>query len=98
MTTPSPMERPDLYVLARLLERLWRDDAPMLKTHLQVAANVNYDVFLRYLSWMHERGLITMENSADGRERVALTPKGHEAYRRLVQWINEMVHGRMPGG
>src|SRR2546425_12972745 len=43
------LERPDLYVVARLLERLWREDAPMLKTRLQVAANVNYDVFSRYL-------------------------------------------------
>ncbi len=43
----SSLDRPDLYVVARLLERLWREEAPMLKTRLQVAANVNYDVFSR---------------------------------------------------
>lgn len=69
----------------------------MLKTRLQVAANVNYDVFSRYLAWMVAKGLAALENSPDGHERVALTPKGYEAYRRLVQWINEVVHGRMPG-
>ena len=93
MADGRPMERPDLYVVARLLERLWREDAPMLKTRLQVAANVNYDVFTRYLSWLLARGLVVLENSPDGHERVALTPKGHEAYRKLVQWINEVVRG-----
>src|SRR6266568_1852455 len=31
-------------------------------------------------------------------ERVILTPKGYEAYRRLVQWINEVVRGLPPRG
>jgi len=95
MTVPGP-DRPDLYVVARLLERLWREDEPMLKTRLQVAANVNYDVFTRYLDWMCARDLAVLEDSADGHERVALTPKGREAYRKLVQWINEVVEGRFP--
>lgn len=95
MPAPSPMDRPDLYVVARLLERLWREDVPMLKTRLQVAANVNYDVFLRYLEWMLGRGLVVLENSPDGHERVGLTPRGREAYRKLVQWINEVVRGGM---
>jgi predicted transcriptional regulator len=90
-------DRPDLYVVARLLEALWRQDAPIVKTRLQVAANVNYDVFSRYLDWMVGRGLVSLENSADGHERVALTQKGHEAYRQLVQWIHEIVQGRVPG-
>ncbi len=96
MTAPG-MDRPDLYVVARLLEHLWRQDEPMLKTRLQVAANVNYDVFTRYLEWMRARGLADLEGSVDGHERVALTPKGREAYRTLVQWINEVVGGRFPG-
>lgn len=88
--------RPDLYVVARLLESLWRAPDSMLKTRLQVAANVNYDLFSRYLQWMRSRGLVAVEDSADGHERVSLTPQGREAYRKLVQWINEVVHGRMP--
>ena len=96
MAGSSPLDRPDLYVVARLLERLWREDAPMLKTRLQVAGNVNYDVFSRYLDWTVSRGLVSIENAADGHDRITLTPKGHEAYRRLVQWVNEVVHERLP--
>jgi len=91
------LDRPDLYVVARLLERLWRENGPMLKTRLQVAANVNYDVFSRYLTWMLEKGLVALENNPDGHERVALTAKGAEAYRTLVQWVNEVVRNRWPG-
>ena len=90
------LERPDLYVVARLLERLWREGAPMVKTRLQIAANVNYDVFSRYLNWMLIKGLVSLEDVPDGHERVVLTPKGAEAYRQLVQWVNEIVHGRYP--
>jgi len=89
----SDWGRPDLYVVARMLERLWREADPMVKTRLQVAANVNYDVFSRYIGWMQSRGLVSLENSADGHERVALTDKGREAYRKLVQWINDVVRG-----
>jgi len=97
MAGGTPPERPDLYVVARFLERLWRENGPMLKTRLQIAANVNYDVFNRYLSWMLDRGLVTLEETPDGHERVALAPKGLDAYRRLVRWIEEFVRARPPG-
>ena len=97
MAGVAPPDRPDLYVVARLLEGLWREHAPMVKTRLQVAANVNYDVFSRYLTWLLRKGLVTLANSPEGHERVALTPKGREAYRKLVQWIDEVVRGRLPG-
>lgn len=85
------MGRPDLYVVARLLERLWKENGPMVKTRLQVACNVNYDVFRRYISWMMMRGFVTTIN-CDDHEKIVLTPKGEEAYRKLVQWINEVFH------
>ncbi len=94
MNAPQPLDRPDLYVVARMLERLWREEQPMLKTRLQVASKVNYDVFKRYASWMDGRGLIRVENSTDGHDRISLTPKGEEAYKKLVQWINEVIHDR----
>jgi len=65
----------------------------MLKTHLQIAARVNYDILVRYLLWMKEHGLASLENDDEGHERVSLTPKGHEACRMLVHWINEVVKG-----
>ncbi|HOO03999.1 MAG TPA: winged helix-turn-helix domain-containing protein [Methanomassiliicoccales archaeon] len=87
------MERPDLYVVARVLERLWREPSPILRTRLQVAVGTNYDVFSRYLDWMTERGLTALIEE-DGHQKVVLTDGGREAYRRLVVWINEVVHGR----
>ncbi|MHC1709011.1 MAG: winged helix-turn-helix domain-containing protein [Methanomassiliicoccales archaeon] len=87
------LERPDLYVVARMLERLWHERSPMLKTRLQTAIGTNYDVFSRYLDWMLEKGLVTLIEQ-DGHQKVELTDEGRDSYRRLVQWINETVHGK----
>ena len=97
MAEIKPLEKPDFFVIVRLLERLWRAHEPMLKTHLQRAGNVNWDIFTKYLTWLHSRGLVTLEKSADGHERVKITRKGWDAYRRLVEWVNEYVHGLGPG-
>jgi predicted transcriptional regulator len=90
------MDRPDLYVIARILDRLWEAESPMLRTRLQVASNVNYDILTRYLDWMGARNLVALENSTDGHVRVALTEKGREAYRKITQWIYEVVLGHTP--
>ncbi len=92
-----PLDRPDFFVVARLLERLWREEGPMLRTHLQMAANLNYDIFSRYLAWLLSRGLVAPENSPDGHERVAITERGKAAYRSLMEWINEFVRGGVAG-
>jgi predicted transcriptional regulator len=97
MSNPQQMDRPDLYVVARILERLWRENGPMVKTRLQVAARVNYDVFSKYLSWMVDKGLVSLENSPGGHEKVVITTKGMESYKKLVQWINEVIHAKTPG-
>jgi predicted transcriptional regulator len=89
----AAMDRPDLYVVARVLERLWREEAPMLRTRLQVASKVNYDVFIKYLDWMLAKGLVELRPLDGGKEGIVLTPKGEEAYRRLVQWIDEIILG-----
>ena len=97
-SSPEPLDRPDLYIVARLLERMWKEEKPILKTRLQVAANVNYDVFRRYIAWMTDRGLVVADNSLnDGHERLVLTTKGQESYKKLVQWINEVIHERIRG-
>ncbi len=92
----SPPERPDLFVVVRILERLWQEQEPIVKTRVQVASNVNYDVFTRYLSWLLARDLVALENFPDGHERVAITEKGRRAYRQLIEWINEFVRGSSP--
>ena len=88
MPVNEGLERPDLYVLVRILERLWREDAPILKTRLQLASRVNYDTLIRYLDWMMERDLIEILFN-EGHELVTLTPKGHKAYSSMVGLINE---------
>lgn len=88
------MDRPDLYVVARILERLWRETEPMLRTRLQVAIGTNFDVFSKYLGWMHERGLVSIVEE-EGHQKVLLTEEGRDSYRRLVIWINETVHGKL---
>jgi predicted transcriptional regulator len=85
------MDRPDFYVLARILERLWREDGPMLKTRLQVATNVNYDLLVKYLIWLKDRGFIDLQENG-GHELVILTPKGQQAYLKLVRLMNEVIH------
>ena len=79
------MEKPDLYVVARFLERLWRDERPHRKTDLQLAVRLNYNVYKKYLDWMEQKGLIVVD------ETVRITPKGLETYKTLVAWIKETV-------
>lgn len=85
------LERPDIYVLSRLLDRLWREEGPMLRTWLQVGTNLSYDNLVRYLQWMQDRGLIVVNDGDDGHQTVLLTSKGKDAYRTVVLWINDMV-------
>ena len=92
MTVDGPeIKRPDLYVLARFLERLWTSGNPMKKTRLQMAVGLNYGTFKKYLSWMKDRGLVTITIDEDGSEQVQLTSKGFDSYERIVTWINAMV-------
>lgn len=66
----------------------------MLKTRLQVASNINYDVFRRYVSWMVEKGLVEVRNLDDGHDGVFLTRKGEETYGQLIRWVNDFIHLR----
>ena len=91
MVEPARMDRPDFYVLARILERLWREGGPMLKTHLQVATNLNYDILMKYLAWMSARGFVSFESDSN-HEVIVLTFKGHEAYSNLVRTMSEVLH------
>jgi predicted transcriptional regulator len=86
----TELERPDLYVVARFLERLWRDGRPHRKTDLQLAVRLNYNVYRKYLDWMAAKDLIHVGTAEQG-ERITITPRGVETYRRLVEWIKETV-------
>ena len=88
---PDPLERPDLWVVARLLEALTEGGNRMKRTPLQMATGVNYTVFTRYLSWMTLRGLVEVTPASDGASWVTLTPRGAAAYRYLREGIDRLV-------
>ena len=75
------MDRPDLFVIGRLLEGLV--PGPLLRTQLQQRAGVNYTVFQRYLDFLLRLGIVAVRPDDDG--RLELTPKGVEAYRFLSE-------------
>ena len=85
------LDRPDLYVVARFLERLWRDRRPHRKTDLQLAVRLNYTIYKKYLDWLAMKGFVAITVDGEGTERIAITPKGIETYGRLVEWIRETV-------
>lgn len=82
--------KPDLYVLSRFLETLWLRHKTYKKTNLQMAVNLNYDVYMKYLNWLEEKRLITlsMENN---HQYVNITAKGVEVYNTVVMWIKETI-------
>lgn len=83
--------RPDLYVVARFLDRLWQPDTAYTRNQLQMATRVNYDLFRRYLSFLEERGFVTLAPDAQGNPIVRLTPAGLAAHRELVSWIERVI-------
>ncbi len=80
------MERPDLFVIGRLLEGL--TPGPLRRTQLQQKAGLNYTVFLRYLDFLVYLKLIAVLAGDEG--RIELTPKGAEAYRFLSEGLSRI--------
>jgi predicted transcriptional regulator len=87
------LEKPDLYVVARFLDIMYRNGAGMKKTNIQMRLGVNYPRFMEYLEWLSEHHFVAQSLDEDGAERIALTPKGIEAYHRFVDWIKEALEG-----
>ena len=91
---PSP--NLDLVVVARFLEALWRHGNRMRRTQLQMAARVNYTIFVRYLTHLEERGLVARTSGADG-DWEELTAKGYEAHRFLAEGLAGVFQDRSVG-
>lgn len=85
------MDKPDLYVVARFLERLWKEGREFKKTELQMAVGLNYNIYMKYLRWLENKELIKLVKIDKKHDRIAITPKGIEAYRSLVEWIRETI-------
>lgn len=87
------MEKPDLYVVARFLDILYKNGQPMKKTNIQMQVGLNYSRFTDYLDWFLARGLVVLKTDDGGAEVYGLSPKGLDSYHRLVDWIREMMQG-----
>lgn len=86
------MERPDLFVIGRLLEALI--PGPLRRTQLQQRAGLNYTVFLRYLDYLVYLQLVVVVPANDG--RLELTSRGTEAYRFLSEGLTRVFGGPDP--
>lgn len=84
------MRKPDLYVIARFLDVLWKERRGMRKTRLQMGVRLNYPAFLEYVKWLEKHGLIEILNE-NGSEKIKLTEKGIESYGKLVKWIRDIA-------
>ena len=91
VSAPKSMDRPDLYVVARFLERLWTPDKEWKKTELQMAVGLNYNVYSRYLQWLQDKGLITIKDIDERHSVVRITEKGVEAYHTMASWIKDVI-------
>lgn len=91
----SAMAKPDLYVVARFLEKLMVKKGGWKKTQLQMAVGLNYNVYSKYLDWLEDKKLILMLHASDEGQLVTLTPKGHELYIILLKLLEEVM-GQTP--
>lgn len=86
-----PPERPDLYVVARFLDRLHAAPEGFPRTRLQAAVRLNYDLYRRYLGLLTHKRWAQVAPDKEGVERVHLTPEGRAAHARLVGWLRDAL-------
>lgn len=90
-TPPRPPAKPDLYVIARFLDCLWRPawEVPpaYTKAKLQLAVRLNYDLFRRYLAFLVEKKFVEVRADPRGTEVIVLTAEGRKAHDELVAWL-----------
>jgi len=87
----EPLQRPDLYVVVRLLETVRTSERPLNRTQLQVASGMNYTQFERYLDLTVRRGLLALNDQGAAHPIVVLTPKGYDALMFLARGLREVV-------
>lgn len=87
------MEKPDLYVVARFLDIMYRNGPALKKTNIQMLLGLNYGRFIEYLDWLLKRQLVSEKVDKEEGERIVLTPKGIDSYNTVVEWIKDMLDG-----
>ena len=86
MSSGEQSSKPDLYLVARII-RVLKEDGRMKKTALATSTGLAYDKLAKYLVWMVERGLVSIDDEGF----VSLTGAGAQAYDELVKWILKHV-------
>jgi predicted transcriptional regulator len=86
MSSDRQSSKPDLYVVARIVNGL-RERGQVKRTQLATMTGLSYDSLVKYLEWMSEKGFVRFDEEGN----VLLTPEGFQAYDRLVKWILEYV-------
>jgi predicted transcriptional regulator len=86
LSSDGQNSKPDLYVIARIIEAL-KLKKKLNKTTLATSTGLSYDRLVKYLSWMLDRDFIRIDE--DG--LVSLTEVGSKVYDDLVGWIMKYV-------
>jgi hypothetical protein len=92
---PAAPFRPDLYVVARFLDRLCEPGASWTKSSLQPAVRLNYDQYRRYLEVLQARGWLEVGPGKARSPAVGITKEGRAARDRLFAWLGDLF-GRPP--
>lgn len=94
----APLERPDLFLLARLLENLARAPGGVRRTTLQLACRINYTQLERYLDYLVARRFVAAREDDDGGMLVAITPEGQGALLALARAIRDVLREEFSRG
>jgi predicted transcriptional regulator len=86
VSSKQPNSKPDLYVVARIINVL-KDRGSTKRTELACVTGVAYDRLSKYVDWMSQEGVLKVDEEGN----VALTEKGLETYNNLVKWILRYV-------
>jgi hypothetical protein len=86
--------RPDLYVVARFLDRLCEPGTAWTKSSLQSAVRLNYDQYRRYLEVLQARGWLEVGPGKGRSPAVTITKEGRAARDRLFTWLGDLFAGR----
>ena len=86
LSSGEQSSKPDLYVIARIIEAL-KEKKKLNKTALATVTGLSYDRLVRYLAWMSSKGFVKIDDEG----YVHLTDEGVQAYGELVRWILKYV-------
>jgi predicted transcriptional regulator len=82
----KPPHKLDLYVIARIIAVV-KEHGVMNRTNLATSTGLAYDKLERYLSWMIEKKLVSLNEEG----MVSLTELGTESFDELVDWIMRYI-------